>query len=188
MWSTHYSAQTKASPSAIWKLWHNVQTWTDWDHEISYCKIEGDFQEGVKGRLKPKGGPETKFVLTYVEPMKGFSDRSFLPLATVDFIHKIESRDGKVFIEHRVEMKGPSRDAVVIKQIMGARLVKPHSVPVIRVPRKNPARPLVISGAHLRVPRTWVCRSIINQVEFRIIRNPTPDRPPSYLPLIRWPG
>ena len=106
MWSKEVTIETNATPEQIWKLWSDVKNWNQWDEEIEMSELYGGFEVGVKGVLKPKGGPKTKFEMLTVDYLRGFSDRSFLPLTKMDFIHKLEEKNGKLFITHRVEIKG----------------------------------------------------------------------------------
>ena len=69
-----HTVQTTASPAAIWKLWADVSNWNSWDHGLEYSKIDGPFQKGTRGTLKPKGGPIVQTVLTEVTPLKSFTD------------------------------------------------------------------------------------------------------------------
>jgi uncharacterized protein YndB with AHSA1/START domain len=85
MWSTEASATTEAQPEAVWELWADVGNWKEWDPGVEGSSIDGPFAEGTRYVLKPKGGPKVKAVLTDVRPGEGFSDRTRLPLANLDF-------------------------------------------------------------------------------------------------------
>ncbi len=101
-----HSIKTKAKPEAIWSLWKNINEWSQWDHGIEASQLDGPFETGSKGWLKPKGGPKVNFKLLEVVPLKKFHDRSFLPLANLDFVHTIESDGEYSTITHQVEMTG----------------------------------------------------------------------------------
>jgi hypothetical protein len=106
MWTREVTRNTTAAKEQIWKLWSDVPNWKMWDVDVEYSQINGDFTAGTTGVLKPIGGPKTKFIMTGCEPMKSFNDRSFLPLCTIDFIHKLEDAQNGVEITHRIEMTG----------------------------------------------------------------------------------
>lgn len=106
MWTTEASCQTTATKDQIWKLWVDVPNWNVWDREVETSELFGQFQTGTKGILKPVGGPKTKFKMTECTQLKSFTDRSFLPLCKIDFIHTItETKDG-LEITHKVVMTG----------------------------------------------------------------------------------
>lgn len=101
------SAVAAASAGEVWRRWEDVGTWQEWDDGIEWCRLDGAFVAGGKGRLRPRGGPTVRFTLLEVVPGVGFRDRSHLPLASLDFTHGLEPVDGGVRITHRVEISGP---------------------------------------------------------------------------------
>jgi Polyketide cyclase / dehydrase and lipid transport len=101
------SAVAAATAEDVWARWADVATWQEWDDGIEWCRLDGAFQAGSKGQLRPKGGPTVRFVLMEAAQGVGFRDRSFLPLARLDFTHRVEPVDGGVRITHRVEIGGP---------------------------------------------------------------------------------
>jgi len=119
-WSTKATARAKASPEQIGKLWTDVSGWNRWDATVEWSRNEGDFAEGTKGSLKPKKGPMTQFVLTSVEPLKGFTNRTSLPLTALDFIHTLRVDGGETLIEHRVDMKDPL--TFIFRRLIGTNI------------------------------------------------------------------
>ncbi|MCZ7356503.1 MAG: hypothetical protein O8C66_06680 [Candidatus Methanoperedens sp.] len=106
MWERKVSRKTTAKKEQIWKLWSDVTHWKTWDEELEYSELFGDFKTGTKGVLKPIAGPETKFVITSCDYLAGFSDRSFLPLCKMDFIHMLKETNGGLEITHKVQITG----------------------------------------------------------------------------------
>ena len=106
MWTTEVSRITTATKGQIWKLWADVPNWNVWDREVETSELFGQFQKGSKGILKPTGGPKTKFEMTECTNFKSFTDRSFLTLCKMDFIHTMtETKDG-LAITHKVVITG----------------------------------------------------------------------------------
>ena len=106
MWTTEVSRKTTATKEEIWKLWSNVSHWNLWDKEVESSELFGEFKEGAKGILKPVDGPKTKFEMIECTKLKSFTDRSFLPLCKMDFIHSLkETKDG-IELTHKVIMTG----------------------------------------------------------------------------------
>lgn len=106
MWTTEVTLSTTASKEQIWKLWSEVKSWQQWDKEIEYADLFGDFKAGTKGVLKPLGEPKTDFIVLHTEFLTSFSDRTYLPLCKMDFIHQIKEEAGELKVTHRVEMTG----------------------------------------------------------------------------------
>lgn len=101
-----FTVKTQATPQAVWSLWADVANWKNWDHEVQFSELHGPFQTGTFGMIKPRGGPKTKFVMLRAVTNQSFHDRSYLPLAQLDFIHSIEQQADHVTVTHRVEMTG----------------------------------------------------------------------------------
>ncbi len=101
-----HTVKTTASPSAIWQVWQDVPNWNTWDHGIEFSTINGPFETGTTGTLKPKGGPLVRTILTHVEPMKMFVDESTLPLTRIIVSHHITESEGKTLVTTHIKMKG----------------------------------------------------------------------------------
>ena len=119
-WSTRAITRTRARPEHVWTLWADVAEWKQWDAEVESSQLEGAFVVGGRGSLKPKGGPMSPFVLTHVEPLAAFTDRSSLPLFTLDFVHVMRVEGEETVIEHRIEMNGPL--TFLFRRLIGANL------------------------------------------------------------------
>ena len=138
MWTTEVTRTTTATKEKIWSLWSDVPHWNTWDDEVDSSELFGLFQAGSKGTLQPKGGPKTKFEMIECTQYKSFTDRSFLPLCTMDFIHTMtEAKDG-IEITHKVVMKGFL--TFLFSRVIGSKIQAglPHAVDkLIQVAEKN---------------------------------------------------
>ncbi len=99
--------ETKATPAQIWQVWKDVKNWNTWDHGIEHSTLDGPFEAGTTGSLKPKGGPLVYTKLTQVEPFKLFIDVAQLFLAQITVSHYLSESDGKTLVTHQIEMTGP---------------------------------------------------------------------------------
>ena len=106
MWTFEVSRKTTAKKEIIWKLWTDVPNWNIWDAEVVNAELFGQFQTGTKGILKPNDGPKAKFEMIECTNLKSFTDRSFLPLCKMDFIHSMTETNDGLEITHKVEMTG----------------------------------------------------------------------------------
>jgi hypothetical protein len=106
MWMTEATAETPATPEQVWSRYVAVDAWKSWDHEIESSSLQGAFTLGARGKLKPKGGPASGFVLTDVQPGRRFADRTRLPLATLHFEHELTPTASGTRITHRVRFEG----------------------------------------------------------------------------------
>ena len=79
-------------------------------------------------------------------------------------------------------------DAVVIPFVMGSHLIDPFGSASVCVTRPNGHRPLVVAWTLHRVPSGRVARTVVNQVQFRIIAIPAPSGAAADLPLVALPS
>ena len=71
---------------------------------------------------------------------------------------------------------------------MGRHLIEPFGHPVVGIAGHDRHRPAVVARTLRRVPGRGVAGAVIDQVEFRIIREPAPDRAAADLPLVAFPA
>ncbi|CAN5647419.1 SRPBCC family protein [soil metagenome] len=113
MWQFEHSVEAEATPRAVWQVWSDVAGWPRWDAGVQRAELWGPFTEGSTGRLTPVGQEPLAFSLTEVRELAGFVDETQLPGAVLRFRHRLEPLGvGRVRITHRIEIEGPSADAL----------------------------------------------------------------------------
>ena len=109
--------KTTADREQVWELWADVPNRTRWDAGLEYAKLDGPFQTGSTGEVKLEGQPARKFLITYCEPLEGYTDRFFLPFyGKMDWHHTIEETEGGRQVTFKIEVSGPS--ALILAPIM----------------------------------------------------------------------
>ena len=88
-----------------------MATWPEWNTDTEWVRLDGPFQTGGTGMLKPKGGPKVRFVLDSVVPEREFVDVSLLLGARLTFRHDVEPRRGGARRCHR-QHRRPARAGV----------------------------------------------------------------------------
>jgi hypothetical protein len=107
-WQCEHSADSDASPEAIWRRYVDVENWNEWSQKgVEESLIDGEFEVGTKGVSKAPNLPKTRFELVAVEPERRFVSKGKLPGGTLLFEHLIEPTDGGSRITHRVSLDGP---------------------------------------------------------------------------------
>jgi len=107
-WQYEHSADSSASPAAVWDRYVDVEHWSEWSKKgVERSSIDGDFEVGTKGKSKAPGLPEGKFELIVVEPQQRFVSKAKLPGGTLVFEHIVEPTDGGARITHRATLDGP---------------------------------------------------------------------------------
>jgi hypothetical protein len=109
--------KTTATREQIWELWADVPNRTRWDAGLEYVTLNGPFRAGSTGEVKLEGQPARKFLITYCEPLVGYTDRFFLPFyGKMDWHHTIKETKGGCEVTFRVEVSGPS--ALILAPVM----------------------------------------------------------------------
>jgi hypothetical protein len=96
----------RTTPDVIMRFYRDVSSWPIWDGELDCVSLDGSFQNGTIGKLKPKRGPAFKFMLIDVDE-RGFSNVSKLPGARLVFNHTIEEKNNGVIVRHEAHISGP---------------------------------------------------------------------------------
>ena len=78
---TEFTFQTKiyATAQAIWEMYADFTKRRQWETDLEYIKLEGDFSTGVSGTMKLVGQPEMPYTITSVILYKEYWDRTEIP-------------------------------------------------------------------------------------------------------------
>jgi hypothetical protein len=102
----HAHATSTAAPSAFFARWIDHESWTQWDTDTDWVKLDGPVAVGATGVLKPKGGPKTRFTVSALTPDQEYTDTSRMLGATLVFQHRAETVSGRTELEARVTLEG----------------------------------------------------------------------------------
>jgi hypothetical protein len=100
------SATSTASPPAFFARWADMATWTEWNTDTEWVRLDGPFVQGATGVLKPKGGPKVRFVVEKLTDTE-FVDVSLLLGARLTFAHRIVATPTGSRLEISVSLTGP---------------------------------------------------------------------------------
>ena len=99
---------TSAAPAAaFFDRWADVATWPEWNLDTEWVRLDGPFEEGATGTLKPKGGPKVPFTVASLVPEREFVDVSRLFGARLTFAHHLTPGAGGCTVRVEVSMTGP---------------------------------------------------------------------------------
>lgn len=107
MWSKEYSRfYPGVTSERIWQAWTDIDSWSEWRSDIDYAELEYDFKVGEHFKLKPKGMPAVKVMLTEIKEPKSFTDCTEFLGAKMHNTHSIEVKDSGVTLLSKVEVRG----------------------------------------------------------------------------------
>ena len=107
MWKREFSKVYEGvSKEQIWQAWVDVNSWSNWDAELDYCDMQGEFTDGNTFILKPKDGPKVKIYLYNIIAKKQFCDYCKFPGAKMHDIHLLEEIEGGVKLTNTIYVTG----------------------------------------------------------------------------------
>lgn len=101
------TATTSALPAGFFAKWADMATWPEWNTDTEWVRLDTPFVEGATGKLKPKGGPAVKFVVTRLVPEREFVDVSKLIGARLEFAHHVTRVDDVTTVTVEISITGP---------------------------------------------------------------------------------
>ena len=107
------------SPDVVMSCYRNVSGWPQWDPDTREATIDGPFQSGAIGRLRPTKGFAVPMRFVGVTEM-GFTVESPAPFCTMRFEHALAPIAGGTRVTHRVTFEGPLSG--LFGRLIGARV------------------------------------------------------------------
>jgi uncharacterized protein YndB with AHSA1/START domain len=101
------TATSTAPPEAFFARWVDHDSWSTWSPDTAWVRLEGPPALGTRGRLKPKDGPQVRFVVSAFEPGHRYADTTRLPGARLVFDHTAVLQDDATRLAARATMVGP---------------------------------------------------------------------------------
>jgi len=95
-----------SDPATVYSVYKDVSGWSQWDVELVSSSLESDFAVGTIGKLKPKGGPESKILLTEVTDNQSFTVECGLPLCKMHFVHELKPIDTGTEVVNQLNFSG----------------------------------------------------------------------------------
>jgi hypothetical protein len=90
----------------IFQQYMDVSNWNKWDKDVFSSSIDGTFEMGSTGLLKPSSGPQGKFRLTEVTLNQSFTSQTALPLCALIFEHTLKPIGKGTLVTHKVQFTG----------------------------------------------------------------------------------
>lgn len=101
-----HTLETIAESDRIWDIWTNVEHWPEWDSELEFASLEGDFTLYAQGRLKAKNAPVSVFCISQLEPNKSYTFTTNLPLCKLNVSRYLTTSQGVTSFTHEVSFTG----------------------------------------------------------------------------------
>jgi Polyketide cyclase / dehydrase and lipid transport len=66
------SQETSASPSAVWRVWSDVNHWPEWNPDMKESRLDGPLKLGATGMIDTRSGGRHDVVVTQYEDGRSF--------------------------------------------------------------------------------------------------------------------
>lgn len=76
------SLETKASPTRVWQIWSDVNTWPAWNPDMKESRLDGPLKAGTTGMINTRSGGKHDVVVTQFEAGRSFELESTAMPAT----------------------------------------------------------------------------------------------------------
>lgn len=101
------SATIRGERSVIWQIVTDVANWSRWDPHIIESGMEGRFEPGAEGWSRVPGSLRGKFKVRQVDPERGYSTESPMPMGTMYVTARYEEvAPGRVTVSRTYELHG----------------------------------------------------------------------------------
>ena len=98
--------EINANPENIFKIYSEVNQWSNWDPDTKYACLHGDFSDNSLIDLQTQSGTRAQLRLLKVIRNKSFISESKLPLCTIRFEHILEPLESQTLVTHRILFLG----------------------------------------------------------------------------------
>jgi hypothetical protein len=107
MWvKSHSNVYKGVRKEDIWRLWADINNYTQWHDDLDYCKLDGEFAVGNYFMLKPKGAPAVKIEIIELIENRKFTDCTYFWGAKMYDIHELEETQDGLRITSTIQVTG----------------------------------------------------------------------------------
>lgn len=78
-----FQTEIYATSQDIWEMYTNLNKRRQWETDLEYILLNGDFATGTSGTMKLQNQPEMPYTLTSVIPQRKYWDRTEIPDAGI---------------------------------------------------------------------------------------------------------
>src|SRR5512132_2139212 len=113
MWASEHSAETRAPPETIWRIWADVDGWPEWNGDIERIELIGPFAAGSSILMTPVGQEPVELRIAETQEPELFIDEADLGEIVVRTIHQARRLDAdRARVTYRMEITGPGAETL----------------------------------------------------------------------------
>jgi hypothetical protein len=112
MWTTDYSAETRAEPAAVWAALRALHSGEQLSERSDKFELHGPFAKGTELSVTPQGQDTFRSRITELVDNEVYEDETSFGDVILRFRHTLARRaDGGTVVTHRLEIDGTGADA-----------------------------------------------------------------------------
>ncbi len=110
----HSGTVTSSAPAAaVWALWSDIATWSDWDPSVVAVSLDGPFEVGTTGTMTLAGPFDVPVSLEVVEPGARYLDQLTMGDLVIRIDHVVVDREaGGCEVTVSTTIAGPGADGI----------------------------------------------------------------------------
>ena len=101
-----HTLKTSASSEQIWAIWTDVEHWSVWDTELVDSHLKSAFVLGAVGKLTPKAGRVSPFIISQIDSGNSYTLTLKLPLCKLNIYRHLYRQSDSTYFTHEVSFKG----------------------------------------------------------------------------------
>jgi hypothetical protein len=111
MWTTSFTADTTASPTAVWHTLRALHSGTPLGPNSDSFELHGPFAVGTRVTVTPQGQDSMESIIIELEPNAVYADRTEFGGLALTFRHVLGPTDsGGTRVTHTLEIAGDGAD------------------------------------------------------------------------------
>jgi len=120
---------TSAAPEAVWRIWSQPETWSEWNPDVEFVKLDGPLAVGTTGSMRTKRGGTHPIRFEEVNQGRSFQlETPAMPGTKFHFRCEITPRDDGSRLSQSISMSGPLGG--LFSAMMGAKIAQSF-VPIL---------------------------------------------------------
>ena len=113
MWTTEYSAETEASPEAVWTALRDLHSGVKLSEKSDTFELHGPFEVGTAISVTPQGQDTFLSKIIELDEPRIYADETAFGDLTLRFRHTLTpTAAGGTSITHRLEIEGAGSDTI----------------------------------------------------------------------------
>jgi hypothetical protein len=102
----NFTIPLNTTKAKAWQTLIDVEHWHKWDTELIQAKLEGIFENGAKGTMKPKTGPVLHFFISDFVPHQSYTINTKMPVGQLIIKRSLTESNNQIFFTDEIMFVG----------------------------------------------------------------------------------